>query len=190
MGRLHWSLAIALAVACVLTPSLSSATAAQHRCRGANAPATDRPPSAVRATVVCLINEVRTAHGLPALRTSKHLGRSAQSWVDQLVRTGSFDHGNLTARLHAAGVRFSVAAENLATGQATPGQVVSAWLSDVPHCRNILSPEFSQIGTGLSPHAIAGFSTGPSTWAADFALPRGHRAPSRNSGPASSCPLY
>ena len=180
----------ALAVALIggVAPSLGTANAAGHRCTDATTAATRLSPVAARSAVRCLINEQRADHGLPALRSSGRLARSAQSWINKLVVTDAFDHGNIAARVLAAGVKFAYAGEDLATGQATPSQVVSVWMASPDHCRNILSPEFTEFGTGVSPHPILGWATGPSTWAADFARPLGHRARSHNWRPANGCP--
>jgi uncharacterized protein YkwD len=180
--------ALAVALGCGLGLSLSTASAAGHRCANATTPATRLSPAAARSAVRCLINQERAAHGLPPLRSSDRLAHSAQSWVDSLVATDSFDHGNIAARVLAAGVKFAFAGEDLATGQASPSRVVAAWMASADHCRNILSPHFSEFGAGVSPHAIPGWATGPSTWGADFALPLGHRVPSHNWRPANGCP--
>jgi hypothetical protein len=180
----------ALAVTLILGLGLSPGTAraAGARCGDASTAATRLSPVVARTTVRCLINEERAAHGLPQLRNSRRLARSAQNWVNKLVLSDVFDHGDIAARVLAAGINFAFAGEDLATGQATPSQVVAAWMASPDHCRNILSPEFSEFGTAVNPHPIVGWATGPSTWAVDFVLPRGHRAPSRNWRPAKGCP--
>jgi uncharacterized protein YkwD len=180
--------ALAVAVACALGLSLSTASASGHGCGGATTAATRVPPATVRAAVQCLINEQRALHGLPPLRDSSRLARAAQRWVDDLVASDAFDHGNFPARILSAGVRFASAGEDLGTGQRTPTQIVAAWMASPDHCRNILSPLFSEFGTGVNPHPVRGWATRPSTWAEDFALPLGHRPPSRKWGPANGCP--
>ena len=168
--------------------SLSAASAARHGCGGATTAATRQSLATARTAVQCLINEERTAHGLPPLRDSSRLDNSAQRWVDNLVATEQFGHGNLAARVHSVGFRFAIAGEDLGTGQATPRQIVSTWMASPGHCQNILSPEFSEFGAGINLHPVTGWASGPSTWAEDFGRPLGHRAPSRNWGPANGCP--
>jgi uncharacterized protein YkwD len=180
--------AFAAALACALGLSPGAASGASHGCANASTAAAHLQRGAARTAVQCLINWQRAAHGLPPLRNSDRLANSAQSWVNDLVATDRFGHGDVAARVLAAGVKFSFAGEDLATGQATPGQVVGAWMASPDHCRNILSPRFSEFGAGVSPHPIAGWATRPSTWGADFALPRGRRAPSRDWRPANGCP--
>jgi uncharacterized protein YkwD len=180
--------AVAVTLVSGLGLSLGAASAAGRGCGDATAAAARLPLSSARAAVQCLVNEQRAAHGLPPLRNSARLAYSAQRWVKDLVATGLFDHGDLAARVRSVGVRFAVAGEDLGTGQATPMQIVAAWMASPDHCRNILSPTFSEFGAGVSPHPIRGWATGPSTWAEDFALPLRHRAPSHNWGPANGCP--
>ena len=51
--------------------------------------------------------------------------------------------------------------------------VVAAWMASPGHCRNILDPDYSAVGTGLVNAAIEPFSSQPATWTQDFALPMG-----------------
>lgn len=180
--------ALAVTLACCLGLSLSTATAANHGCASATTAATRLPLATVRATVRCLINEQRAMHGLPALRGSSRLTGFAQQWVNKLVVSDTFSHGNFAARIRAAGISFVFAGEDLGTGQRSPSQIVRAWMASTDHCRNILDPLFSEIGIGVSLRSVPGFSSGPSTWGADFDLPIGHRSPSTNTGPANGCP--
>ena len=180
--------AAAISLSGALGGALSTATAADSVCSEANTPASRLPVGTVQGTLTCLINQQRAAHGLPALAGSSRLDRVAQSWITQLVATDQFDHGNIAARFHRGGVSFSEAGEDLATGQRTIADAVSAWMASAPHCQEILNPEYRKVGTGSVGAPIRGYASGPSTWAADFSLPMNRRAPSRNWGPADHCP--
>ena|SRR5438105_5807949 len=164
------------------------ATAADRGCSHATVAATRLPTGAIREAVRCLINEQRVAHGLPPLHQSGQLDHSAQGWTERMVASDDFSHGDLGARVHAAGLHYRVAGENIATGLRTPDQVVSAWMGSAGHCRNILSPVYRDLGTGFSPQPVRGYASGPATWTEDFALPMGHRRPSGNWAPADGCP--
>jgi uncharacterized protein YkwD len=143
----------------------------------------------LRRAVMCLINQQRTSRGLPALRESPLLDRSAQGWTDVMVASGIFTHGaNFAARITAAGFAWSSAGENIATGFGTPRAVVLAWMRSADHCQNILSPYFRDVGIGANGRPVPGWATRPATWTEDFALPAGERPPSGNWGPASHCP--
>lgn len=156
-------------------------------CANANTPASSARRTALKAAVVCLIDRQRAAHGLPALSEDSRLDRSAQIWTDTMATTKQFDHGeDFAARITAAGYVWSSAGENIATGFATPQQVVSAWMESPGHCRNILDPDYRSVGTGVVDRPIPGFSSAPATWTQDFALPIGAPAPSSDWGPADS----
>jgi uncharacterized protein YkwD len=160
-----------------------------QQCVGADSPATSAPLSEMRAAVVCLVNQQRALHGLPGLKASARLNRSAQSWNDWMVGSGQFTHGNnFAGRISAVGYNWQTAGENIATGFATPRSAVQAWMASPDHCRNILDPNFRDIGTGLSPAAVGNWATQPSTWTNDFGLLMSQNPPSHNSGPQSGCP--
>ena len=159
-------------------------------CAYANTPATDAPRAALKTAVVCLINQQRRERGLPALADNERLDRSAQAWTDTMVHTNGFSHGDdFSARITAVGFRWSAAGENIATGFVTPRQVVDGWMGSVGHCRNILAPNFADVGTGIVARGVNQYTgRNSSTWTQDFALPMGAHAPSGNNGPANGCP--
>lgn len=162
--------------------------AADSRCANADAPVSRGDNPALRASVVCLINKARAAYGLPGLHASSQLDRSAQGWTNAMVASGQFSHGDPGARVSAVGFRWSTVGENIATGFATPRQVVAAWMASQGHCYNILAPIFTNVGTGVNRGEVRGFASRPGTWTQDFGLPMGRGAASGNWGPADSCP--
>jgi uncharacterized protein YkwD len=173
--------------------------AARHRPKGRPARATTCPNAASTATagnlgamriaVLCLVNQARTARGLPALGEDGRLDRSAQTWTATMVATGQFTHGSdFAARISATGFVWSTAGENIATGFPTPARVVTAWMGSEGHCRNILDPSFSAIGIGMVARPTGAYASGPATWTQDFALPMGKAAPSGDTGPQRGCP--
>ena len=202
--RLVWIVVALLTIAgSAAFATLAAATAgpvkATHRaaqqaraasgCVGANAPVRAAPPAVLRTAVVCLINQERARHHLPALHVSPLLGRSAQHWTDVMVRSDKFTHGaNFASRISAVGYAWRAAGENIATGYGTPRTVVRAWMASPGHCENILSPTYRDVGTGINPHAVRGFASGGGTWTQDFGLGVNQSPPSRNVGPARGCP--
>jgi uncharacterized protein YkwD len=162
---------------------------AASRCAYADTAAASASVSEMRAAVVCLVNQQRNSHGLPSLHASAKLDRSAQSWNQWMVATGNFTHGsNFAGRISAVGYDWQTAGENIATGFATPRQVVAAWMASPDHCRNILDPSFRDIGTGVTAAAVGGWASQPSTWTNDFGLTMSQSAPSGNAGPQNGCP--
>ncbi len=192
---------IRAAVACAATACVAgfpAAAAARHSvraasvsrsCANASTPATSASSAAMRTAVVCLINQQRARRGLPTLRTSSLLDRSAQGWTNSMVLSGIFSHGlDFAARITAVGFIWQDAGENIATGFPTPASVVSAWMASKDHCENILDPVYTKVGTGISRHPVGSWASGPSTWTQDFALPMSANAPSHNYGPQHGCP--
>jgi len=163
-------------------------TRRHRRCAGAH----DRIGRVRRATIeratICLLNRERTERGLPRLRPSSLLIRSAQRWTNTMVRDRAFSHGSdFSARISAVGFNWSRAGENIADGYRTASGAVTAWMRSIGHCQNILTPVFRDVGAGFDRgSAVAGGIKG--TWTLDFALAMNQRAPSENWTPAEGCP--
>lgn len=190
------ALLAALAVVSIATATAGAASrhrarAHRHRtatrCAGAHRPIGKSRPAAVKAAVVCLINQQRTERGLPALRANADLDHSAQRWTDVMVTHHEFTHGaDFAERIKAAGFRWSQAGENIAAGFRTPSAVVRGWMASAGHCQNILDPSYRAVGTGVS--AAAAIRSYRGTWTQDFGLRRGERPASHDGAPAASCP--
>jgi uncharacterized protein YkwD len=156
-------------------------------CTAADTPITAASAATMRAAVLCLVNQQRALHSLPALHESRLLDTSAQVWADTMVATGLFSHGtNFTSRIDATGYFWSDVGENIATGFTTPRAAVRAWMASAGHCENILDPTFADVGTGVQTHPLGNYSAG--TWTQDFGLLMGQSDPSQNTGPARGCP--
>ncbi len=157
-------------------------------CPDAHVDITQAQPDQMRAAVLCLVNEQRTAHGLPQLTPSTKLDRSAQGWTDSMVDSNEFTHGSaFTDRISATGFDWTIVGENIATGYQTPASVVRAWMRSPGHCANILDPAYREVGTGVSARRIPRASTALGTWTQDFGRLMGQPALSGNDGPANAC---
>jgi len=186
----------ALVGLCTVAPAPAAASSARSRvaaCSHANTPANLATARTMRTAIVCLVNQERKRFGLPRLRESVRLDRSAQGHSDDMVRRNYFAHvapggSSPFDRISATGYRWSAAGENIATGFPTPASVIAAWMSDVGHCQNILEPAYAHIGIGVNPRGVPRFVSGPASWTQDFGLPAGARAPSHNGRPAAGCP--
>ena len=166
-------------------PAASAHT--RRSCRNAHASVFRASRAELRRAVVCLINEERSRHHLPRLRVSRDLNGAAQSWTNVMVSHHAFTHGSdFAGRITASGFQWSTAGENIAAGYTTPAAVVSGWMASPGHCRNILTPDFAAVGTGMSRGSPGMGMRG--AWTQDFALGMGQRAPSGNWGPANGCP--
>ena len=168
--------------------AVPAASARARRCAHAHTRIAHAHRPVLQAAVVCLINVQRTAHGLPPLHENKRLNRSAQGWTNTMVRAQSFSHGaNFAARITAAGFAWSQAGENIAAGFQTPAAAVRAWMRSPGHCRNILSPNFVDVGIGVSAGRVAGAGRA-GTWTQDFGLPMGAARPRATSAPRTAAP--
>jgi uncharacterized protein YkwD len=174
----------------VASSSLVSVAAAHARgCAAARRTIAHASRAQLQRAVVCLINKQRHSRGLPGLRESARLNRSAQGWTNVMVTHRDFSHGaDFAARISAVGFDWSNVGENIATGYSTPIGVVKAWMASKGHCQNILNPQYRDVGTGVSDRSIAGHSTLAGTWTQDFGLLMGQHAPSGNWAPAEGCP--
>jgi uncharacterized protein YkwD len=172
----------------------SHAQSAGGACANADAVASQSSAGALRSAVVCLINRERTDRRLPALHALRRLDRSAQSWTGAMVSERNFSHmgagSDPGSRVTAAGYDWSAVGENIATGFATPRQVVAAWMASTDHCHNILDPQYTDVGTGVVAAPVAGFASGAATWTQDFGLPADASPPSGNAAPANGCPYH
>jgi uncharacterized protein YkwD len=171
-------------------PQVRRVTMRRHRprCIGAHDRIGHGRSSAIERATICLLNRERTERGLPRLRRSRLLIRSAQHWTNTMVRDRAFSHGaDFSARITAVGFNWSRAGENIADGYRTASGAVTAWMRSLGHCQNILTPVFREAGAGFDRGtAMTGGVAG--TWTLDLALGMSQRAPSENWKPAEGCP--
>ena len=101
------------------------------------------------------VNQVRRAHGLPALRPSRRLQRSADYHCWDMLTANFFAHassnGTSFERRVSRYTRKRRIGENLAyvpsrNGRHAATQVVQMWLNSPVHRAALLSPEFSRVG--------------------------------------------
>jgi uncharacterized protein YkwD len=174
----------------VASMSFTGVAAARGRgCAHTRTPIVRTRRATLQRAVVCLINQQRRHHGLPGLRESARLNRSAQGWTNVMVTHRDFSHGaDFAARISAVGFDWSNVGENIATGYRTAAAVVRAWMASKGHCQNILNPAYRYVGTGVADNSISGYSTLAGTWTQDFGLLMGQHPASGNWGPAAACP--
>ena len=187
--RRHLAALPALSAAAVICLAPAASARARHTCRHANTPATAATRAQMRAAVVCLINHQRTKRHLPALHPRPSLDRSAQRWTNAMVASRRFTHGaNFAARITAAGFDWSAVGENIATGFATPHDVVSS--VDGKHRPLPQHPRPDVRGRRHRDQPTSSRPPPRRTGDLDPGLraARGHTPPSRNHRPASGCP--
>ena len=120
----------------------------------ASAQAAAAPPQPFLDQVVALTNQARADNGLPPLTANPLLAAAAQKQAEAMAADAFFDHTNPKTgtqpgdRVTAEGYRWSVVAENIAAGDATPADVVAGWLNSPGHRANILNSDVREIGVG------------------------------------------
>ncbi|MGJ7910163.1 CAP domain-containing protein [Neobacillus sp. LXY-1] len=103
--------------------------------------------------VINLTNEQRSKNGLPALKADTQLSSVAQKKAVDMQQNHYFSHtsptyGSPFDMMRDFGVTYKAAGENIAQGQRTPQEVVTAWMNSEGHRKNILSSNFTHIGVG------------------------------------------
>jgi uncharacterized protein YkwD len=157
------------------TTTRSTPRPATSTSRPATTPATvPQQPSGGSFTdqVVVLTNAQRASAGCPALSVNGTLTSVAQAHSQDMATRGFFDHNSPDGRspfdrMTAAGYQFRSAAENIAAGQRSPQDVVTAWMNSSGHRANILNCGLTEIGVGYA----TGGSFG-TYWTQDFGTPR------------------
>lgn len=114
--------------------------------------------SAYAQEVVNLVNAERAKEGLSPLSIDSKVTAAAQVRATE-IKT-SFSHTRPDGRscftaLAEAGASYSGAGENIAIGQKTPAEVVTAWMNSPGHRANIMKPSFKYIGVGVNGTAWA-----------------------------------
>ena len=104
--------------------------------------------------VLALVNEQRANYGLAPLSYSSELEAVAYAHSKDMAQNNYFSHTNLSGqspfdRIKAAGISYRSAAENIAAGQKTPQEVVSAWMNSAGHRANILNSSVTKMGVGI-----------------------------------------
>ncbi len=146
------------------------------------------PPAAgatrdVSRRILGLVNEARSRsrrcgwkryEAAPALVLSETLNRAAAAHARDMADRSRLDHtgrdGSSPAeRATRAGYTWRVVGENIASGQATPEQVVEEWIGSSHHCANLMSSDFTEMGVGFSADST---SAGGIYWAQVFAAPQ------------------
>jgi len=142
-----------------------------------------------QAAMLCLVNAVRKAEKLPALKLATPLDEVAVAQSNKFARTGTASHGksitDIAKRFVAKGYHPAAYDEGfdfLLSPGATPYWFLSDMLSKrgLP-CTQIFDPRFRDFG-------VATTGEGPSTLAMEFGLRAGQHQPSSNTRVAASCP--
>jgi uncharacterized YkwD family protein len=145
------------------TPADKPATPADKPAAPADKPTApvDKPAapvgnfSAFQKEVVDLVNVERTNRGLNPLKLDEKLSNVATTKSQDMIDKNYFDHNSPTYgspfdMMKQFGISYKSAGENIAMGQKSPKEVVTAWMNSQGHRENILNSSFTDIGVGIA----------------------------------------
>lgn len=109
--------------------------------------------SAFEQQVLDLTNAERAKYGVPALKLDTELSKVAREKSNDMKSKGYFDHNSPTYgspfdMIKQFGISYKTAGENIAMGQRSPQEVVTAWMNSEGHRKNILNANFTHLGVG------------------------------------------
>lgn len=105
--------------------------------------------------VVDLVNKERTSRGLKPVTFNTELSKVATLKSQDMIDKNYFDHNSPTYgspfdMMKKFGISYKAAGENIAMGQKTPQEVMNSWMKSSGHRKNILSPDFTELGVGVA----------------------------------------
>ena len=103
--------------------------------------------------VVRLVNEYRSNNGLKPLTADAKLSYAAGLKAQDMHDKKYFSHtsptyGSPFQMMKDLGITYRSAGENIAMGQRTPSEVMTAWMNSPGHRANILNSSYTKIGVG------------------------------------------
>lgn len=149
------------------TPTETSAAPPPPTSEAAPPPSTKaaaRVASSTTEQVISLVNDERSQAGCKPLSEESHLTKAAQDYSDDMSARNFFAHTNpegvtFDQRIKSAGYS-KPGAENIAKGQTSASQVMTAWMNSEGHRANILNCSLTKIGVG--------FTKAGNYWVQDF----------------------
>ncbi len=111
---------------------------------------------AMQQQIIGMINAERKARGLPALRASGTLHKSATMHACDMAGARTMAHQvpggpTFVQRLKKSGYRVRAANENIAmTSSDSVTQVMTMWINSPKHLHNVLDPKVREVGVGIA----------------------------------------
>jgi uncharacterized protein YkwD len=108
------------------------------------------------------------------LRWNDTLAAASRLHAEDMARHNYFSHRGRDGsapeqRVERAGYRYRATGENIAAGQMKPEEAVAGWIKSPPHCANLMSPAFAEMGAA---YAVDSASDMGVYWAQEFGTPR------------------
>jgi uncharacterized protein YkwD len=122
----------------------------------ANSGATVAPASiAIDQDLLRLVNTERQRVNAPPLIMNDKLTAAAQRHAQDMATGRRMSHdgsdgSTMRSRIDATRYSWSNIGENVAMGQPTAAEVMSAWMNSPGHRQNILNPAFTELGIGYA----------------------------------------
>jgi uncharacterized YkwD family protein len=119
---------------------------------GVGSTSTTAPNSSYAKQVITLVNQERAKANLKPLASDSALSAMALDKAKDMYNKHYFSHtsptyGSPFDMMKTYSIQFTYAGENIAMGQKTPQDVMTAWMNSAGHRQNILSPNYTKIGT-------------------------------------------
>jgi len=126
---------------------------------------------AFQKKVIEIVNKERVKIGLNTLVENIETDKIATLKSQDMVKLNYFSHtsptyGSPFEMLTQFNISYTAAGENIAYGQSTPDEVMTAWMNSPGHRANILNTNFTQIGVGIALKA-----NGQLVWTQTFTRP-------------------
>lgn len=114
--------------------------------------------------IIALTNEIRAQNGLTPLKENPRLDDAASLKAEDMLLSQYFSHYGLNNQglafwLAKINYNYLFAGENLAMGFADAADVVNGWVRSKTHYANIIDPDFTEIGVGMSSGLYEGTDT-------------------------------
>ena len=111
--------------------------------------------STLVSQMLARVNEERRAAGRAPLRVNPRLDRAAQRHADAMLARSFYGHEDPDGRgprerALASGYRPLFVGENIARGEFSLPEVMDGWMKSEPHRRDLLDPNFLDVGFGFA----------------------------------------
>lgn len=102
--------------------------------------------------VLNLVNKYRNQNGLASVKLDSALSGAASTRAKEIISSFSHTRPNGSSCftvLSENGISYNGAGENIAYGQSSPDEVMTAWMNSAGHRANILNASFTRLGVGV-----------------------------------------
>lgn len=101
--------------------------------------------------------------------TDAAAGHAGDMAANNYFSHASLDGRTFSQRITATGYLWSAVGENIAAGQKTAEQVMTAWLESPGHCENIMNGNYTEVGVACLSNEASLYKV---YWAMELGRPR------------------